>query len=115
MTFKTKHNIKRKFIRMSWNKYNIYILLKFHKIRSLIKKWALKSKNLYKHRLLNKQRLKRYYGYLTENQLQKFYKKSLKISLLNYKHPKKNTNFKLKKKKKILYFNKIKKINKKKN
>jgi len=74
MTLKTKYSThrKRKFIRMSWNKYNLFNLRTFFKFNQWTKKKDLKL--TYKKRLITKQRLRRYYGHLREKQFYKIYK-----------------------------------------
>jgi len=75
MSIKTKYSTKRKYIRMSFNKYNIYNLASFYKVNRYFKKKRFKIRSyIYKSKLLAKQRLRRYYGNLRELQLKKLYR-----------------------------------------
>jgi small subunit ribosomal protein S4 len=67
---KTKYSTKRIFIRMSWNKYNLFNVIKYYKYNFYMPKKRLRLRNIiYKNKLLAKQRLRRFYGNLSEKEL----------------------------------------------
>jgi len=69
---KSKYSTNRKFIRMSWNKYNLFNITRYYKYNNYQHKKRLKIRSLiYKNKLLAKQRLRRYYGNISEIELKK--------------------------------------------
>jgi ribosomal protein S4 len=71
----SKYNTNRKFIRMSWNKYNLFNTVKYPRHRNYFQPKRLRLRNLiYKSKLLAKQRLRSYYGNLSEIELKKLLK-----------------------------------------
>lgn len=73
----SKYNTSRKFIRMSWNKYNLFNAIKYARQKRKIyfkpKKLRIRSL-IYKNKLIAKQRLRGYYGNLSEIELKKLLK-----------------------------------------
>jgi small subunit ribosomal protein S4 len=69
-----KYSTTRQFISMSFNKYNLYNLISLKK--NIFSKKKNKRITIYKRQLTAKQRLRRYYGNIKENQFYSLYKKA---------------------------------------
>lgn len=69
-----KYSTTRQFISMSFNKYNLYNLNSLNK--NNFSKKRKKRMTVYKRQLMAKQRLRRYYGSIRENQFYSLYKKA---------------------------------------